>query len=336
MNPNHRPSPTHKLAALVAVALFLSLAGASVVLFLRHRREVAAESHNVGRHTSREPDANRPFFGPEIQMFELFEEIDGPEQPAITQNVDGPSLNGNGNGLSSNFSSFTLPTASSSAGFVRSNRPESAPEALITPKSALQLPASSAAAPSAETTVAETPIAEVPTAAAPVLEAPIAVPIAAAPATSAAVAPDTLSGAPQASTQPSTVPHEQPPPAALVVCGSAQCSNGEVCCNASCGTCARPGEVCSQQVCGMSTLPVSLPCGLNTCNVGEVCCNANCGTCARSQADCDSAQECDNPIEYPTSESCGMVTCNTGLVCCNPSCGICAPYGVPCSQHACD
>ncbi len=34
-----------------------------------------------------------------------------------------------------------------------------------------------------------------------------------------------------------------------VTCGSATCAQGQVCCNASCGTCTPPGAMCTQQVC---------------------------------------------------------------------------------------
>ncbi len=56
---------THRLPALVAAALCLSLAGATIVLFLRHHRP---ESHNVDRRASRESHADLPFFGPAIQV----------------------------------------------------------------------------------------------------------------------------------------------------------------------------------------------------------------------------------------------------------------------------
>ena len=129
---------------------------------------------------------------------------------------------------------------------------------------------------------------------------------------------------------------ETPSPAVIKVqCGRTQCPEREVCCNASCGTCAMPGDLCSQQVCGMSTATVSLPCGSNTCNVGEVCCNSSCGICLQPGDQCDASKQCSNPIEYPFSVTCGMSTCNTGLVCCNPSCGTCARFGDPCSQEAC-
>ena len=117
-------------------------------------------------------------------------------------------------------------------------------------------------------------------------------------------------------------------------CGSAVCTDGKVCCNASCGTCAEPGQKCSQAVCGMSPLLESVPCGPNTCNTGQVCCNASCGTCTQPGQSCDT-KECDDAIQYPASQSCGLMTCNVGNVCCNPSCGICAPPGEACSQRVC-
>lgn len=126
------------------------------------------------------------------------------------------------------------------------------------------------------------------------------------------------------------------PAVARMQCGSAVCPEGEACCNASCGTCAKPGDLCSQQVCGMSTMPTSLLCGSNTCNVGQSCCNASCGICVRPGEQCDATKLCENSIQYPSSVSCGMATCNAGMVCCNPSCGICARFGEPCSQNACD
>jgi hypothetical protein len=132
----------------------------------------------------------------------------------------------------------------------------------------------------------------------------------------------------------SKVPARAPEPMGQP-CGSAVCSPGKVCCNASCGTCVDPGQKCSQLVCGMSVSPESTLCGSATCNVGEVCCNASCGTCTRPGQTCDT-KPCDNAIQYPFSQSCGMSTCNVGSVCCNPSCGICAPPGEPCSQQACN
>jgi hypothetical protein len=138
------------------------------------------------------------------------------------------------------------------------------------------------------------------------------------------------------SAQPSSGRDAQPPPPAIVQCGNATCPEGQVCCNASCGTCAMPGDMCSQLVCGMSTSLMSVSCGSNTCNVGQSCCNASCGICVGPGEPCDATKECENQIQYPFSATCGMATCNAGLVCCNPSCGICARFGEACSQSACD
>ena len=119
-----------------------------------------------------------------------------------------------------------------------------------------------------------------------------------------------------------------------VPCGTSTCTGGQVCCNASCGTCAEPGQKCSQAVCGMSASLDSVPCGPNTCNSGQLCCNPSCGTCVAPGETCD-PHECADAIQYPVSQSCGMSTCNVGTVCCNPSCGICAAPGESCSQRAC-
>jgi hypothetical protein len=120
-----------------------------------------------------------------------------------------------------------------------------------------------------------------------------------------------------------------------VPCGTTLCPPDKVCCNASCGTCANPGELCDQLVCGMSVAPVSAPCGRNTCNVGERCCNPSCGICVGPGEPCDERRRCSGEIEYPQSHVCGMQTCNVGFVCCNPSCGVCKRPGEPCSQEPC-
>ena len=39
-------------------------------------------------------------------------------------------------------------------------------------------------------------------------------------------------------------------PPSVIPCGPTTCSNGEVCCNASCGICTPPNGTCSQQACG--------------------------------------------------------------------------------------
>lgn len=53
---------------------------------------------------------------------------------------------------------------------------------------------------------------------------------------------------------PSQFASSQKAGAAAVVtvqCGVASCPQGQVCCNASCGTCAAPGALCSQLICGL-------------------------------------------------------------------------------------
>ncbi len=124
-------------------------------------------------------------------------------------------------------------------------------------------------------------------------------------------------------------------PLAMVACGPTECPGDFVCCNASCGICARPGETCSQRVCGMPYTLDSVSCGPATCDVGELCCDAACGVCIQPGEPCLPGS-CLSPVTMPVSESCGMMTCNVGLVCCNPSCGICKPPGEPCSHEVCD
>jgi hypothetical protein len=120
----------------------------------------------------------------------------------------------------------------------------------------------------------------------------------------------------------------------FVECGPALCASGLVCCNPSCGFCAKPGETCSQRDCSVAALPVSALCGINTCNLGYVCCNPSCGTCVPPGGSCDTTP-CSGAIEYPISVTCGLATCNAGMECCNASCGICAPPGQSCSKTPC-
>jgi hypothetical protein len=142
--------------------------------------------------------------------------------------------------------------------------------------------------------------------------------------------------APAVAEQPAEQPAETraAPIESSATCGNVTCPEGQVCCNPSCGICAKPGEQCTQFVCGMSQLAMSVSCGPNTCNVGDVCCNASCGICTKPGAKCDTRQ-CSNPPAVPFSETCGLATCNVGTVCCNPSCGICAKPGVPCRREPC-
>jgi hypothetical protein len=119
-----------------------------------------------------------------------------------------------------------------------------------------------------------------------------------------------------------------------ISCGNVTCAPALVCCNASCGICAAPGEPCNQRRCDHAVAPVSQACGVNTCNVGEVCCNPSCGTCVAIDQPCD-PKPCTPVIQYPVSQPCGMNTCNAGEVCCNPSCGTCVEPGESCSRDPC-
>ena len=159
----------------------------------------------------------------------------------------------------------------------------------------------------------------------------------AAPSAVATLAPSAALTNPQNSTgSPAPAAPAKAAPAVGEECGSVTCASGEVCCNASCGTCLPPGQKCSQTVCGMSAWPASVQCGSATCNVGDVCCNQSCGTCTHPGTSCDTTP-CANAIQDPNSPTCGLkATCNVGTVCCNPSCGICAPPSEPCSQTICD
>jgi hypothetical protein len=127
---------------------------------------------------------------------------------------------------------------------------------------------------------------------------------------------------------------EQAAAAVRVPCGEVTCPEGQQCCNASCGICTEPGEICDQRTCGVSYFQGNAACGHNTCALGQVCCNPTCGICAAPGASCDQ-RICMSPVETPISEPCGMNTCNVGQVCCNPTCGICARPGEPCSREIC-
>jgi hypothetical protein len=57
--------------------------------------------------------------------------------------------------------------------------------------------------------------------------------------------------------------------AAVQQCGSVSCAAGSVCCNASCGICTKPGEVCIQIACNPADAGKS--CAELKCGVGETC-----------------------------------------------------------------
>lgn len=103
-----------------------------------------------------------------------------------------------------------------------------------------------------------------------------------------AVASASASAAPAPSAPPPPLPISVPPYS--VSCGTSTCNVGEVCCNPSCGTCARPGERCDERPCPATiTYPESQLCGMQTCNVGLSCCNASCGICAPPGEPCSQA-----------------------------------------------
>lgn len=71
------------------------------------------------------------------------------------------------------------------------------------------------------------------------------------------------------------------------MCGPNTCNVGQVCCNASCGTCVAPGGTCDQTLCaGAARPPTAVRCGSGQCNDGQVCCNASCGLCAAPGETC--------------------------------------------------
>lgn len=112
-----------------------------------------------------------------------------------------------------------------------------------------------------------------------------------------------------------------------VQCGPRTCSNGDVCCNESCGICTKPGGFCIQKYCG----PKPVPCGPNNCAVGQTCCNESCGICTAPGGKC-TEQLC-KPVRAPAQ--CGPTKCPAGQECCNSSCGICTPPGGVCTQQFC-
>ncbi|KAK4097155.1 hypothetical protein N658DRAFT_500762 [Parathielavia hyrcaniae] len=111
-------------------------------------------------------------------------------------------------------------------------------------------------------------------------------------------------------------------------CGPTVCEAGLECCNASCGTCVKPGMACTQQACDYPPFPT--PCGPTVCERGLECCNASCGICVKPGGFC-TQQYC----EPPKLEPCGHTFCKPGTECCNPSCGICVEPGKGCTKQLC-
>ena len=108
-------------------------------------------------------------------------------------------------------------------------------------------------------------------------------------------------------------------------CGDVTCGRGEVCCNASCGICTKPGGACTQQACEP---PTGGPCGPVDCAAGQECCNESCGICVEPGGVC-TQQACEG-------ERCGPTTCGVGQECCNQSCGICVDPGGACTEQFCE
>ncbi len=140
----------------------------------------------------------------------------------------------------------------------------------------------------------------------------------------------------------------------LEACGATTCAAGLVCCNESCGVCARPGEGCITIECvDASTLPDAGPapdggssCGPDRCGPSEICC-PGCGTdlfCAAGppcpildcpvrctdSADCPDAERCD----VPTAVCGDLGTCVARPSECPTDCpGVCTCLGTTyCNQ----
>ncbi|GAB1315648.1 hypothetical protein MFIFM68171_05858 [Madurella fahalii] len=118
-------------------------------------------------------------------------------------------------------------------------------------------------------------------------------------------------------------------------CGPNVCASGQVCCNASCGICAMPGEACTEQAC------LGPQCGPDVdffCPLGQVCCNESCGKCAPPGTPC-TMEGCLPPPPDPDpglGPTCGNTTCAAGETCCNPSCGICTKPDQGCGGVVCE
>jgi hypothetical protein len=108
-------------------------------------------------------------------------------------------------------------------------------------------------------------------------------------------------------------------------CGSATCDTGEVCCNASCGICTKPGQGCTKQFCVDDDAGVDAggtkgeSCGPSTCAAGQVCCNESCGICTKPGGVC-TQQFCGDgdPDPDPDAPFCGGIA---GIDC--PGAGSC-------------
>jgi hypothetical protein len=90
---------------------------------------------------------------------------------------------------------------------------------------------------------------------------------------------------------------------ALERCGSATCAAGTVCCNASCGICARPGEGCILLECVDAGPPPR--CGASVCGAGETCCPG----CPGSGPFCASGPSCPD-VTCPPPRCEGLSYCD--------------------------
>jgi hypothetical protein len=137
-------------------------------------------------------------------------------------------------------------------------------------------------------------------------------------------------------------------------CGAVTCGDGEVCCNASCGICTKPGEGCIKKLCEPTDPPTKdpqrcggfggFPCpGLGDCvdDPSDDCDprngGADCGGICKCNAGPTVLCEAGKPFNAdPHVCSCAAPPdCGDGESCCNASCGICAPPGGGCIQIAC-
>src|SRR5207244_11077713 len=74
----------------------------------------------------------------------------------------------------------------------------------------------------------------------------------------------------------------------MTPCGAVMCAPGQECCNASCGTCVKPGETCSQVAC--EPVPGGTPGGGPGCGPGDDCCKPGGGRCGRVGRHCPTPQ----------------------------------------------
>ncbi len=122
-----------------------------------------------------------------------------------------------------------------------------------------------------------------------------------------------------------------------VVCGSTICSGGDVCCNASCGICAAPGEGCIALYCGDGGMPDGgESCGTTTCGGGEQCCTG----CTPDDAFCMSTSSGVACPDYacPPPRICGDTSCGPGDICCDNPCdgtSFCTTAGAGCPVFDC-